>query len=336
MKEKEYCIQCRKEVDTHIEKRKVKKVIRDKEYEFEISVPLCSECGEEIGLPEYLDINAKEIDEQYRNAENIISIEDIKKIMQIYHIGKSPLSLVLGFGEITVSRYLLGQVPSMEYSEVMKRALSSPAFMKERLMINKHKIADSAYKKALKAIEEIECTFTISSKLMMIISYIFERLEEVTPLMLQKLLYFVQGVSLAIYDQALFDEDCEAWVHGPVYADVYNLFKDFKYNPIDDVKFAIFKEKSNDLSEKEKSIIDLVLNTFGIYGGKVLELITHHEEPWIKARKGVADYMPSNEIIEKKDIQQYFSEVHAQYVISNEKGLGEYIQYMLFKSNHMH
>ena len=37
---------------------------------------------------------------------------DIKKIMDIYKIGKAPLSLALGFGEVTIPRYLEGQVPS--------------------------------------------------------------------------------------------------------------------------------------------------------------------------------------------------------------------------------
>ncbi len=50
--------------------------------------------------------------------------------MKIYKIGKAPLSLALGFGEVTIPRYLEGQVPSEEYSDIMKAALSSPAYMK--------------------------------------------------------------------------------------------------------------------------------------------------------------------------------------------------------------
>ena len=40
------------------------------------------------------------------------------------------------------------------------------------------------------------------------------------------------------------------------------------------------------LTDEEKRIIELVANTFGMYGGKVLERITHNEEPWKNARKG--------------------------------------------------
>ena len=37
------------------------------------------------------------------------------------------------------------------------------------------------------------------------------------------LLYYIQGNYAAIYDKPLFDAPCEAWVHGPVYRNVYNL-----------------------------------------------------------------------------------------------------------------
>ena len=61
--------------------------------------------------------------------EGIVSIDDIKKIMGIYKIGKEQLSLKLGFEEVTIPRYLEGQVPSKEYSDIIKNALSSTAYI---------------------------------------------------------------------------------------------------------------------------------------------------------------------------------------------------------------
>lgn len=330
---KEFCSNCREEVNYKLEKKRIKKVIREKEYEFNITIAICNECNEEMNIPGLIDLNTTEIDEQYRNAENIISIRDIENLMAMYNIGKAPLSLALGFEETTITRYLLGQMPSIEYSNIMKEALSSPSYMKELLLKNKNKIADTAFKKALKAIEEIETLFSISSKLTMTIAYIFEKLVEVTPLTLQKLLYFIQGLALAINNQIMFEEDCEAWIHGPVYAKVYDLFKEFKYNPIEDVKFALFKGKCIELSKEEKNIIDLVINTFGMYGGKVLEQITHHEDPWIHARIGYSDDMPSNNIIDKASIKQYFIKINEEYRISDVDGLNEYIKNMLSIDN---
>ena len=110
---------------------------------------------------------------------------------------------------------------------------------------------------------------------------------------------------------------------------VNNLFKEFKYNPIDDARFAILEGSEEALTDNERVIINLVLNTFGMYGGKALERITHKEEPWLAARKGYDDGIPSQEIIPKESIQRYFKAVDKKYCIRTEKGLKNYINDMI-------
>ena len=80
--------------------------------------------------------------------------------------------------------------------------------MKRKLMENRGRLTDTAYKKAMGAAESIESLFSVSDKMLRVIAYVFEKLEEVTPLMLQKLLYFVQGIYLALFDRPIFTEDC--------------------------------------------------------------------------------------------------------------------------------
>ena len=131
----------------------------------------------------------------------------------------------------------------------------------------------------------------------------------------------------------MFVEDCEAWIHGPVYPEVYDLFRDFKYNPIEDARFAVFEGIDDELTADERKVIDLVVNTFGLYGGKVLERITHNEEPWIKARRGYSDHISSNEPLTKESIKAYYVAVDKEYGIASEDGLRKYIQVMLRKVN---
>lgn len=225
-KKKIICPECRTYTGYIIRKEKRKYIIRDQEYYFDITVAYCEKCGEEIEVPGLLDLQMKEVDEQYRKKENIVFIDEIEKLMTLYDIGKAPLSLGLGFGEITITRYLKGQVPSKEYSDIIKNALESPKYMLNKLIENKNKIAANAFEKAEKCALNLEKMFNISSKMLSTISYIFEESLEITPLALQKILYFIQGIYLALYDVPLFDEDCYAWVHGPVYNSVYNLFKE--------------------------------------------------------------------------------------------------------------
>ena len=235
----DFCTQCRDDRTYTLRKKIVKKEIKDKTYDFEVMVAVCDECGEEMDIPGLLDLNMEAIDEQYRRAEGLVSVEDINRIMAIYNIGKAPLSTALGFGEITITRYLSGQIPSKEYSDVIKRVLSTPNHMIKLLNDNAEKIGETAYKKAIKAAEEIAGMFCMSDKMLLTISYIFEQMQEVTPLALQKILYFIQGIYMVMFDKPLYKEDCMAWVHGPVYEEVYDLFKDFKFNPIEDNRFAI-------------------------------------------------------------------------------------------------
>ena len=330
---RDFCIECRKETEYILQKKDITKNIRDKEYTFAITVAVCAECGEEMSIPGLIDKNVQEIDEQYRAAECLVSIDDIEKLMKIYKIGKAPLSLALGFGEVTIPRYLEGQVPSKEYSDIVKAALTSPVYMKQKLMENRAKLTDAAYKKALLAAESIESLFSVSDKMLRAIAYIFEKLEEVTPLMLQKLLYFIQGVYSALYGRPIFEEDCRAWIHGPVYPQVYDLFRDFKYNPIDDARFALLEGRSDALTDDEKHVIDLVVNTFGMYGGKALEKVAHNENPWMEARKGYGDSIPSSELLPKERIMRYYIAINQKYGIDTEDGLRKYIRDMLDKAS---
>lgn len=330
---RDFCIECRKETEYLLQKKDIVKTIRDKAYTFSITVAVCAECGEEMSIPGLIDKNVQEVDKQYREVEGLVTIEDIEKLMIIYKIGKAPLSLALGFGEVTISRYLEGQVPSKEYSDIVKAALASPAYMKQKFIENREKLTDTAYKKAVAAADSIESLFSVSDKMLRVIAYVFKKLEEVTPLMLQKLLYFIQGVYSVLYGKPIYAEDCRAWIHGPVYPEVYDLFRDFKYNPIDDARFALLERNEDALTDDERKAVDLVINTFGMYGGKVLEKITHNEDPWIEARKGYGDSIPSSELLPKDRIKKYYIAVNQKYGIDSEAGLRAYIHDMLAKAS---
>jgi uncharacterized phage-associated protein len=325
----DFCTNCRKDTEYTLQKKNIKKVIRDVEYIFSITVAVCDECKEEMSIPGLIDKNVQEVDKQYRSYENIVSIEDIERLMKIYKIGKAPLSLALGFGEVTITRYLLGQIPSKDYSDIMKKALSSPFFMKKKLDENKEKIASTAYNKAYAEATQLESFFSVSDKMLSVIAYLFENLEEITPLMLQKLLYFIQGVSYAVNKMPMFYENCQAWVHGPVYPEVYDMFRDFKYNPIEDARFVILEGREKKLTDKESKIVDLVVNTFGEYSGKTLEKITHEEDPWKLARKGYSDNIVSNEPILMSTIESYYTEKGKEYDFSTESGIKKYISDIL-------
>ena len=111
------------------------------------------------------------------------------------------------------------------------------------------------------------------------------------------------------------------------------MFRDFKYNPIDDARFALLGGTEDALTDDENRVVDLVVNTFGMYGGKVLEKITHNETPWREARKGYGDSIPSSELLQKDRIMKYYIAVNQKYGIDTETGLKKYIHDMLEKAS---
>lgn len=87
-----FCIECRKDTEYELKEEIRTKMIKDKVYEYKTIVAYCKDCGEEMSLPGLNDKDMELFDKQYRNIEGIIYIEEISKIMEIYNIGKAPLS----------------------------------------------------------------------------------------------------------------------------------------------------------------------------------------------------------------------------------------------------
>ena len=85
-KRMDFCTTCRKDTTYTLEKININKIIKDKEYNFSITAALCDECGEAMAVPGLIDKNIQEIDEQYRAYENLVSIDEIEKLMKIYKI----------------------------------------------------------------------------------------------------------------------------------------------------------------------------------------------------------------------------------------------------------
>ena len=87
----------------------------DIEIEYEEFYGVCDECKTEIFVPGLDDRNEEIIEEEFRKKKNLITISDIKKILEKYNVEKRPLSKLLGFGELTITRYIDGQLPSAKY-----------------------------------------------------------------------------------------------------------------------------------------------------------------------------------------------------------------------------
>lgn len=128
----------------------------------------------------------------------------------------------------------------------------------------------------------------------------FLSIDSMTPKKLQKLCYYAQGWYSALTCEKLFDEEIQAWVHGPVCPPLYEYYKGYGYNDIP-------KEENVYINEEIDEFTKQIYRIYGNLDGDELEQLTHKESPWINARNGKNPWEPSNEVIKFSDIQQYFS-----------------------------
>lgn len=154
----------------------------------------------------------------------------------------------------------------------------------------------------------------------MITYYILSKEFDITPLALQKRLYYINGFYAAFHSKPLFQVTSEAWIHGPVYKAVYLKFKNYRHYVIDDVK----KDVERLINDETKRLIDYILNTFGIYSPKVLEFMTHEESPWKEARGNCSDEEPCYNQLSNDSISIYFKNVLKNYEISDYKEIKKY------------
>lgn len=121
--------------------------------------------------------------------------------------------------------------------------------------------------------------------------------EPISNLKLQKLLYYAQGCTLALKDTPLFNDDFEAWEHGPAIPKVYNKYFQVETNGI------VFDEIIEDLdlvNQKTFNILENVYITFSQYSAWKLCEMSRQETPWLTTNK--------NDIIPKDCIKKYFKE----------------------------
>jgi len=131
-------------------------------------------------------------------------------------------------------------------------------------------------------------------------------ISDLTNLKLQKLLYYCQAWHLALNDTPLFSEEIEGWIHGPAVPRVFGEFKEYRWSVIARAVTPV----------QDAAVIhhvNEVLALYGKYGATQLERLTHSEQPWIQARRGLSPDEPSRNVIPKNHMKLFYRDriVHA-------------------------
>ena len=322
---KSYCPVCDTDVVFTLREESITQEIDNLKFNYLAKVAYCSECGNEIYIPELSDNNIRIANRKYRELKNLIQVEEIQEIIDIYAIGKKPLSTLLGWGEITILRYLQGFTPRKDYSDQLME-LRNPQKMLELFEANKQVLPEPTQRRVgAKIVQALQSQ--TSRTCFDIAKYFLSKLnpeseEVITPLKLQKLVYYAQGWLSAFHDYFLFPEDFEAWVHGPVIPALYFEYKQYGYSPIPKAESI----NQDSLSPEIKAVLNMVHNIYGRYDGKYLEELTHKELPWVKARGNCKEDEVCDRIIPKNEIRDFFAQIKKSHKINSVDDLPRYVR----------
>lgn len=142
----------------------------------------------------------------------------------------------------------------------------------------------------------------------------------ISPLKLQKLLYYVQAWYMVFYGRQsqVFKESPQAWVNGPVYPSIYQEYKGKTANMCDHLKISDFTDKNPmdalyEISSGLALDLELLESIILLYGSKTQnELIftTHSELPWVEKREGLKPFDRSDREISLDTMYSYYKARH--------------------------
>lgn len=130
-----------------------------------------------------------------------------------------------------------------------------------------------------------------------------------TQMKLQKMVYFAQGVHLALHKEPLIKDTFQAWKYGPVIPEIYQTYKFYGSDPINDTDLLqLSQNEEKDLKSLDgiaKGTIDYTWDLLKDTNAIKLSNWTHEDgSPW---QKSFADGVNECEIT-NSDIQTYFEQ----------------------------
>ena len=141
-------------------------------------------------------------------------------------------------------------------------------------------------------------------------------IKDLTPLKLQKLVYFAHAWHLAFFDTPLIKEEVQAWQYGPVIPQLYHEFKHYGDNPINEYASELVFENGKLLfknffipeeDEITHQFIREILKVYGKFTPIQLSNLSHERgSAWDIIAKEYRYYLPKHINIPNELIKTVF------------------------------
>lgn len=329
------CVNCLEKTPVKMELFQKISQVNGEEVKYNAKKYTCQFCGDIVPDKLLNDDNFEAMYRQYRKSKNFLMPEDVKFIREdLYNLSTRYFAKIMGCSPATVSRIENGGLQSKQH-ENQYRLVNNPENMKvlfnsisdeledgvakaeanKRIndLIHARKVADLLKREDVKL--DFPSTKMSNRQPDLVVkdsveSYFISKNtsldqggDAVTPLKLQKLMYYAHGWCSALNGEQIISEDFQAWVHGPVLPSVYSKYKRYGFREIPSEKALM----NGGLTVGQLTVLDWVWDKYGQFTAKQLESLTHHEAPWMNARGNLSGEEFSYEVIKKESIDKYFS-----------------------------
>lgn len=120
----EYCIKCNKDVDVIKNKESVEYHIHGNEVVVDVDVLRCAICNNEVSNAALFDLNTNLAKEAYIKKFNILTFDEINRLMTAKNINKDELCLKCNINNIIFKKYSKGKLLSKEDSDKIRMFLN--------------------------------------------------------------------------------------------------------------------------------------------------------------------------------------------------------------------
>jgi len=313
-----YCYLCDQMVGVNIIKEKEVHTIKGIDVCCEVQNPYCQFCGNKVYIPIINDQNLDVIDRTYREQNGVITKEEIEELLKQYDIGAKPLATLLGWGEVTITRYQRGQLPSRAHSDTLK-SLRDACVFRSLFEKNQVKLTDIAKKKVIRALNVLTDGLLLTGnkadsryktlmdtysrqqpnefngfavfnleKLVQVILYFAARERCIYKTKMNKLLWYADMLNYKRTERtALTGLSYKHNYYGPT-----PMWHDFLYGSLQDIYIKLIDDENGTyieplesyshgiLSEEEQEVLDTVLNMFNNWSAQHISEYSHQEKAY--------------------------------------------------------
>jgi putative zinc finger/helix-turn-helix YgiT family protein len=116
---------------------------------------ICDTCNNEVSNIEIERYNQRLAFDRYRAKHKLVTVDEIIENRKKYNLKQKDYSLLLGFGEIQITRYERGTLPSPAHSTMIKES-QNPTFMLQCVKDNGHKIDPAICENLLNELQDTQ------------------------------------------------------------------------------------------------------------------------------------------------------------------------------------